>query len=111
MSFADTMRSFLFLCQERVSDLEMELTTKHKLEVKVQTLQEVGSCSFRDDRTVVELTSMSSRRTHVCLLSWQHKNQLLRACVRSGSCGGGSWRNKGLPSPRTEGGWRPRWRP
>ena len=35
---------FLPLSQERVSDLEMELTTKHKLEVKVQTLQEVGVC-------------------------------------------------------------------
>ena len=84
------MRLCSFLCQERVSDLEMELTTKHKLEVKVQTLQEVGSCSFRDDGTVVEFTSMSPRRTHVCLLSWQHKSLLPRACVRSGSCGGGS---------------------
>lgn len=64
-----TMCLCSFLCQERVSDLEMELTTKHKLEVKVQTLQEVGSCSFRDDGTVVEFTSMSPRRTRVCLLS------------------------------------------
>lgn len=60
---------FLPLSQEHVSDLEMELTTKHKLEVKVQTLQEVGGWLFGDDVTVVELSSMSPRRTHVCLLS------------------------------------------